>query len=178
MDISVATFPFLVFTVKSLEQFPYTVSYGSRRCDRCIQRGKTCLSALGGAGEGAWKKRQEQRGFGGISPPHQAEHGHGKHPASQRSHRTPGMAVLILSTGAWPLRSPPTLTLCSARSQHCLYCSFMACVPIRLVLWVLRFSPQTPRSLCRRQACVLQPGCELELRMRQGLENGRGTEGN
>lgn len=26
IDISVATFPFLVFTVKSLEQFPYTVS--------------------------------------------------------------------------------------------------------------------------------------------------------
>lgn len=26
MDIAVATFPFLVLTVKSLEQFPYTVS--------------------------------------------------------------------------------------------------------------------------------------------------------
>lgn len=51
MDISVATVPFLAFTVKSLEQFPYTVSYGGRRSDRCIRRGKASFGTLGGAWE-------------------------------------------------------------------------------------------------------------------------------
>lgn len=51
MDISVATFAFFVLTIKSLEQFPYTVSYGSRRYNSGIQRRKTALDALEGLGK-------------------------------------------------------------------------------------------------------------------------------
>ena len=61
MDISVATFPFLVLTVTSLEQFPYTVSYGSKRYKWCIQHGETCLGSWGGAGKGAREGGREGR---------------------------------------------------------------------------------------------------------------------
>lgn len=64
MDISVATFAFFVLTVKSLEQFPYTVSYGSRRYNRCIQCGKNSSGCFRGARKGAWEKRQEHHGLG------------------------------------------------------------------------------------------------------------------
>lgn len=69
MDTSVATLPFLVLTLKLLEQFPYTVSYESRRYNRCIKRGETSLGALGEPGKGVWEKGQEPRGFGRTSPP-------------------------------------------------------------------------------------------------------------
>lgn len=72
MDISVATFPFLVFTVKSLEQFPYTVSYGSRRYNRQIQRGKTFLGALERTGKGAGRKGRSDMDLEDLPPPRQS----------------------------------------------------------------------------------------------------------
>lgn len=67
MDISVATFPFLVFTVTSLEQFPYTVSYGSRRYNRHIQCGKISLGALERAGKGAGREGRSDMDLEGPS---------------------------------------------------------------------------------------------------------------
>lgn len=94
MDISVATFPFLVFTVKSLEQFPYTVSYGSRRYNRQIQRGKTFLGALERTGKGAGRKGRSDMDLEGPSSS-QAERGHCRRLASQRCGEDTGKGVLI-----------------------------------------------------------------------------------
>lgn len=72
MDISVATFPFLVFTVTSLEQFPYTVSYGSRRYNRHIRRGKISLGALERVGKGAGREGRSDMDLEGPSSPRQS----------------------------------------------------------------------------------------------------------
>ena len=66
MDIRVATFAFFVSTVKSLEQFPYTVSYGRRRYNRCIQCGKTALGALEGLGKEPGRKGRSNTGWEGT----------------------------------------------------------------------------------------------------------------
>lgn len=66
MEIPVATFAFFVLTVKSLEQFPYTVSYASRRDNRFIRwMCKSSLRCVRGGGKGALEKRQEPYGQGG-----------------------------------------------------------------------------------------------------------------
>lgn len=66
MEIPVATFAFFVLTVKSLEQFPYTVSYGSRRYNRFIRRTwENSLGCFRGGGKGALEKRQEPHGWRG-----------------------------------------------------------------------------------------------------------------
>lgn len=67
MDIPVATFASFVSTVKSLEQFPYTVSYGRRRYNRCIQCGKTALGALEGLGKEPGRKGRSNMAGKGLS---------------------------------------------------------------------------------------------------------------
>lgn len=93
MDISVATFPFLIFTVKSLEQFPYTVSYGSRRYNRYIQHGKVSLGALERAGRGAGREGRSNMDLEGPSSS-QAECGPCRCLASQTCGEDTGKGVL------------------------------------------------------------------------------------
>lgn len=147
MDISVATFPFLVLTVTSLEQFPYTVSYGSKRYNWCIQHGEASLGSWGGAGKGAREKRRMQRGFGRkLHPLWQSVGIAGSKGGQSWSEKTTYRWSWFWGIPACPPRTSPMLVLYSMLAEHFLCCSFIARIPICLVLYVSPFSPQVLRT--------------------------------
>lgn len=66
VDISVATFPFLVFTTTRVEQFPYTVSCGGRRPSQDTGHEKTPLRCWREAGQEARGPQHGRVNSGGL----------------------------------------------------------------------------------------------------------------
>lgn len=180
MDTSVATLPFRVLTVKLLEQFPYTVSYGSRRYNSCIQRGETSIGALGEPGKGSWEKGWEPCGFGRTSPSTpRTERGPCRRLGCHRWGEHQGRVVLTeLSTQAGPPGPRWTLTSCPELSERfpAAHLRHVFHSPSRDVcLGSPPRSRERPEARPLQDAALYSPSTCGPL---HGLENGRGTQAN